>query len=218
LAWISRLAQRRGLAEAAEVARRMAWFAAAAFVAGCVITIPPQMERLTPFQPLRALHLTYLVMVLLAGGLLGEFVLKDKLWRWALLLLPIAAAMFWVQLASFPDSHHVEWPGHAGNDWVDSFHWVKTHTPVDAYFVLDPHYMSHDGEDFHGFRGLAERGQMADWDKDPGVALLFPALVERWSREVHALDRWNSFKAADLHRLREQFGVEWTVLPVTGEG
>jgi hypothetical protein len=96
---------------------------------------------------------------------------------------------------------------------VEAFNWVKANTPVDAYFVLDPHYMSSEGEDYHGFRGLAERGQMADWDKDPGVALLFPDLAGRWSHEVHALDRWKNFTAEDLHRLHEQFGVGWTVLP-----
>jgi len=216
MGWV---AQRQGLAAAAAVAKRTAWFAAAGLVAGLVITIPVQMERLTPYQPLRTLHLTYIVMTLLAGGLLGEFVLKDKVWRWAVLLLPIAAGMGYAQLESFPDSHHVEWPGRAtGNDWVEAFNWVKVHTPVDAYFVLDPHYMERDGEDFHGFRGLAERGQLADWDKDPGVALLFPALVERWWHEVHALDNWDRFTAQDLHRLREQFGVGWTVLRVKGEG
>jgi hypothetical protein len=73
--------------------------------------------------------------------------------------------------------------------------------------------MSSNGEDYHGFRGLAERGQMADWDKDPGVALLFPELAVRWSHEVHALDNWKNFTTEDFHRLHEQFGVGWTVLP-----
>jgi len=216
LGWVAR---RKGLAVASAVAKRTAWFAAMGFVAGVVITIPPQMERLTPYQPLRTLHLTYIVMTLLAGGLLGEYVLKDKLWRWAVLLLPIAAGMSYAQWQSFPDSHHIEWPGRAtGNDWVEAFKWVKANTPVDAYFVLDPHYMDREGEDFHGFRGLAERSQMADWEKDSGVVLLFPALVTRWYREVHTLDNWDHFTAQDLHRLREQFGVEWTVLRGQGTG
>lgn len=210
---MARLTRRHGLPEAAAVARRTALFAAMGFVAGCVITIPPQLERLTAYQPLRILHLTYIVMMLLSGGLLAELVLKQKLWRWALLLLPIAAAMSVAQFESFPASRHVEWPGRStGNAWVEAFNWVKANTPVDAYFVLDPHYMSSEGEDFHGFRGLAERGQMADWDKDPGVALLFPELAARWSHEVHALDNWNRFTAADFHGLHEQFGVDWTVL------
>jgi hypothetical protein len=210
---MARLAERRGLPAAAAVARRTAMLAALGFVAGCVITIPPQMERLTVYQPLRILHLTYIVMTLLGGGLLAEMVLKQKAWRWALLLLPIAAAMSVAQFESFPDTHHVEWPGRStGNAWVEAFDWVKANTPVDAYFVLDPHYMSSEGEDFHGFRGLAERGQMADWDKDPGVALLFPELAARWSHEVHALDNWKNFRAADFRRLHDQFGVGWTVL------
>jgi hypothetical protein len=215
LLWgMARLARRRGLPVAAAVALRTSLFAAIGFAAGCVITIPTQLERLTPFQPLRILHLTYIVMILLAGGLLAGIALKGKPWRWALLLLPIAAGMSFAQFDSFPDSHHIEWPGRStGNDWVEAFNWVKANTPVDAYFVLDPHYMSSEGEDYHGFRGLAERGQMADWDKDPGVALLFPDLAGRWSHEVHALDRWKNFTAEDLHRLHEQFGVGWTVLP-----
>ncbi len=153
------------------------------------------MERLTPYQPLRTLHLTYLVMILLAGGMLAEFALKDKPWRWAVLLLPLAGAMSYVQCDSFSGSRHIEWPGgHASNDWVEAFLWVKANTPVDAYFVLDPHYMSTHDEDFHGFRALAERSQMADWDKDPGVALLFPVLVPRWHHEVHALDGFSALR------------------------
>jgi hypothetical protein len=215
LLWgMARLARNRGLAAASEVAQRTAFYAAAGFVAGCLITIPPQLERLTPFQPLRTLHLTYIVMLLMAGGLLAEMVLKRKPWRWAVLLLPIAAVMSFAQIESFPDSHHIEWPGRStGNDWVEAFQWVKANTPVDAYFALDPHYMSSPGEDYHGFRGLAERGQMADWDKDPGVVLLFPEVAPRWWREVHALDAWKNFTAADFHRLHEEFSVGWTVLP-----
>jgi hypothetical protein len=214
LLWgMARIARRRALAAAAEVGERTALFAAASFIAGCVITIPSQLEKLTPFQPLRMLHLTYIVMLLMAGGLLAETVLKGKPWRWALLLLPIAAGMSFAQFQSFPASHHVEWPGHStGNDWVEAFRWVKANTPVDAYFALDPHYMSSEGEDYHGFRGLSERGQMADWDKDPGVVLLFPEVAPRWSREVHALDHWKDFTSEDFHRLHERFGVGWTVV------
>ena len=113
----------------------------------------------------------------------------------------------WSATASRDSSRNLKQP-----DWVEAFNWVKANTPVDAYFVLDPHYMSCEGEDYHGFRGLAERGQMADWDKDPGVALLFPELAVRWSHEVHALDNWDHFTAEDFYRLREQFGVGWTVL------
>jgi hypothetical protein len=212
---MAKLAQRRDLPVASAVASRTAIYTALGFAAGCLITIPPALERLTPFQPLRTLHLTYILLMLLAGGLLAELVLKEKLWRWALLFLPLAAGMCFAQFQSFPDSHHVEWPGQpTGNDWVEAFNWVKANTALDAYFVLDPHYMSADGEDFHGFRGLAERGQMADWDKDPGVVLLFPELAQRWSHEVHALDHSKHFTTSDFLHLHDQFGVDWTILPV----
>jgi hypothetical protein len=210
---IARLARWHGLLAAEAVAMRVALLAACGFVAGCVITIPTRMERLTPYQPLRTLHLTYVVMILMIGALLAELVLKQKLWRWFALLLPVAAVMSFAQFESFPDSRHVEWPGRsADNQWVEAFNWIKANTPVDAYFALNPHYMSSEGEDFHGFRGLAERGQLADWDKDPGVVALYPKLAPRWSREVHALDNWNSFTAEDFFHLHDEFGVDWAVL------
>ena len=210
---MARLARRRGMFMASAVAARTALFTAVGFVAALIITIPPEMERLTPYQPLRTLHMTYLVMILLAGGMLAEFVLKDRPWRWAVLLLPLAGAMSYVQFDSFSGSRHIELPdGRASNDWVEAFLWVKANTPVDAYFALDPRYMSTHDEDFHGFRALAERSQMADWDKDPGVALLFPVLVPRWHREVHALDGFDRFTSADFARLHREFGVGWTVI------
>jgi len=220
LMWgLARLARRQGLVAAAAVSMRMSLLAACGFVAGCVITIPPRMERLTPYQPLRALHLTYLVMILMIGALLAELVLKQKLWRWLALLLPLAAVMSYAQFASFPDSHHVEWPGlSAGNQSVAAFNWIKSNTPVDAYFALSPRYMSSDREDFHGFRALAERGRLADWDKDPGVVTLFPELAPRWSREVHALDNWDRFTSDDFRRLHGEFGVDWAVLALPGAG
>jgi hypothetical protein len=122
--------------------------------------------------------------------------------------------MSYAQFDTFAGSRHIELPdGRAANDWVEAFLWVKAHTPVDAYFVLDPHYMSTHNEDYHGFRALAERSQMADWDKDPGVALLFPVLASRWHREVHVLDGFTRFTRADFARLHREFGVGWTVVP-----
>ena len=207
------LARARGMFTAATVATRTALFTGVGFVAGLIITIPPQMERLTPYQPLRTLHLAYIVMLLLAGGLLTETLLKERPWRWALLFLPLAGAMTYAQLDGFSGSRHIELPdGRAANDWVEAFLWVKANTPVDAYFALEPHYMSTHEEDYHGFRALAERSQMADWDKDPGVALLFPVLAPRWHHEVHALDGFSRFTRADFARLHREFGVDWTVI------
>ena len=234
--WFSRVARRTQVSSAAlrepgaptvetslvleRLCHRLVYVAVFAFIGAAITTIPARFVRLTPYQPMRMFHLVYLLMFLIIGGLLGQFVLKNKVWRWLVLFLPLAAGMYFVQREQFPASRHIELPGRdTGNQWVQAFDWIHLNTPTDAYFVLDPHYMSYPGEDFHGFRGLAERGQLADWDKDPGVVLLFPALAPRWHEQVHALDGFNKFTAADLHGLHERFGVDWTVLarPVPGK-
>src|SRR5215831_20218615 len=53
---------------------------------GLVIMLPPSLERLRPFEPMRYLHLLYLLFFLIAGGLLGDHVLKRKKLRWLLFL------------------------------------------------------------------------------------------------------------------------------------
>ncbi len=197
--------------------RRLAYLAIVAFVGAVIITTPARFERLTPYQPMRAFHLIYLSLFLIIGGLLGHYVLKNKVWRWLALFLSLAAGMFYAQRDLFPATRHIEWPGATtGNQWVDAFDWVRLHTPTDSFFVLDPHYISYPGEDYHGFRGLAERGQMADRDKDPGVVCLFPAIAHTWHEQVTALDGFPEFTAADFHRLHQQFGVDWAVLAKPG--
>jgi hypothetical protein len=58
-------------------------------------------------------------------------------------------------------------PGRASaNPWLQAFDWIRQNTPTDAYFALDPEYMAAPGEDYHSFRALAERSQLADNIKD----------------------------------------------------
>ena len=93
------------------------------------------------------------------------------------LLLVTAIGMFYAQHDLFPGTRHIEWPGRdTGNRWVRAFVWIRENTPREAYFAIDPRYMQRPGEDEHGFRAFAERSVLADWDKDPGVVCLFPAL------------------------------------------
>src|SRR6266851_5626727 len=113
---------------------------------------------LTELQPMRSLHLVYIMLFVFAGGLLAQFVLRDRGWRWLLLFLPICAGMWITQRQLFPATPHIELPGAAPrNDWVEAFLWIRNHTPVAAYFALDPDHMEVAGEDQHGFRGIAER-------------------------------------------------------------
>jgi hypothetical protein len=199
--------------------RRLLSFGAFVLLAAVFTTIPQQLERLTPYQPLRGYHLLYLFLFLFMGALLGEWVLDRKLWRWIALFLPLALGMFYAQRQLFPGSRHIEWPGLAPrNAWLQAFDWVAANTPADAYFVLDPRYMDAVGEDKHGFRGLAERSQMADWVKDTGPVTLFPAIGPEWQRQVHALDGFERFQASDFRRLHDEFGVNWAVLQTQVDG
>ena len=40
-----------------------------------LIMLPPSLERLRPFEPMRYLHLLYLLFFLIVGGLLGRYLL-----------------------------------------------------------------------------------------------------------------------------------------------
>lgn len=208
-----RIAERKQLPALRALCIRTMWLAAIGLAGGIAITLPPRLERLTPFQPLRSFHLVYIMMFLIAGGLLGEYVLKDKTWRWVVLFVPICAGMFIAQRDLFGFSSHIEWPGRKStNAWVEAYDWVKVNTPKNAYFALDPRYINYPGDDSHGFRGLAERSELADWGKDPGVVSLFPKAAGRWHDEVHALDGWETFSSKDFHRLKVQFGVDWMIV------
>jgi len=217
--WFSRIARRTSSPDMEKLSRTLVFYSAFTLVVAIVTTVPPRFERLTPYQPLRAFHLVYLLMFLMAGGLIAEFVLKAKVWRWLVLFVPLCGGMFYAQRELFPGSPHIEWPGVAPtNEWVQAFEWVRHNTPQGAYFAMDPHYLSSPREDYHGFRGIAERSQMADWDKDPGVVTLFPAAAPAWHRQVHALDDWARFGTADFQRLKTDFGVNWIILALKEAG
>jgi len=218
----ARIGERRGLARLTFAARRIVLFAAFLFVVACITTIPPAFERLTPYQPMRGFHLVYLFLVLLSGGLLGQFVLRKRALLWVLLFVPLALAMFYAQRQLYPTSSHVEQPGaKTTNTWLEAYEWTRLNTPVDAYFALDPNYLDAPENDMHGFRALAERSVMADYIKDSGVALLFPAVAERWRNEVHARSNWKQFHRSDFERLHHDFGVDWVLIsashPAAGE-
>lgn len=182
-------------------------------VVGLVVMLTPALERLRPFEPMRYLHLVYIYFFLIAGALLGRYVLDRRLYRWLLLFVPLSAGMYYAQVAMYPTTEHIEWPGASSrNAWLQAFAWIRQNTPVDAYFALDPHYMTLPGEDYHGFRALAERSVLADFDKDAGMAARVPRLAPRWLKEVNAQAGWRNFQAADVQRLHKDFGVTWIVL------
>ncbi len=174
---------------------------------------PGLLVRATPLQPMRYLHLVYFFLVLIAGGLLGKFFLKRRIWRWTAFLLVANCSMFAVQRAEFGASQHLEMPWRRPvNPWLQAFAWVRANTPEDAYFALDPHYLEAHGEDYHSFRALAERSQLADAVKDASVVTLVPELGPEWVRQTEAEAGWPSFRLGDFERLKGEFGVDWVLV------
>jgi hypothetical protein len=185
-------------------------------VVGLAIMLPPSLERLRPFEPMRYLHLLYLFFFLIVGGLIAEFVLKRHVYRWLLLFVLLGAGMFYAQHEMYSASPHLEMPWTTPlNPWLQAFDWINRNTPTDALFALDPHYEAVPGEDQHGFRALAERSALADVDKDGGMAARVPPLAPRWLKEVNALNGWRTFQSADFVRLKNDLGVSWIVLSRT---
>lgn len=214
LLWlIGRYGRKHGLRNLEALSQAAIWFTAVFFVAGLVITIPERFASLVLLQPLRSLHLVFILLFVLGGGVLAETVLKNHLWRWLALLLPLCLVMFYVQRVLFPASPHIELPGRVpDNPWMQAFDWVRRNTPQDAIFALDPDYTGLPGEDQHGFRALAERSKLADHDKDGGPVTLFPALAATWHAQVAAQEGWKNFQLNDFRRLQQQYGVSWVVV------
>ena len=182
-----------------------------------VLLAPDALERIRPLQPMRFLHLVYVFMAMVGGGLLGRFVLGVRALRWGVYLLLINGGMFVAVWETVDDGTHLEMPWkETANPWLQAFEWVRGNTPVDAYFALDPRYLAAPGEGFHGFRALAERSMLADGIKDTAVVTEVPSLAPVWREQELALVGWQDFKLADFERLKGQFGVDWVVVGYPG--
>ena len=135
--------------------------------------------------------------------------------RWLLVFLPLCAGMGYAQLQLCPGNRHIEWPGAAPeNPWSQAFLWVRGHTPRDATFALDPHYMAIPGEDNQGFHAIAERSSLATLGKSVSVAVLFPGLplAKECLTQVQARRGWRNFNRRDFERLKRSYGVSWIVV------
>src|SRR6266852_2286124 len=79
---IGRIARRKNLATLELLCSTSIIFGAFFFVAGLVITIPRQFARFVELQPMRSLHLIYILFFVILGGMLAEHILRAKIWRW----------------------------------------------------------------------------------------------------------------------------------------
>jgi len=211
--WFSRIARSRQLRSLDLLCRALIVYELVYLGVSVVLTIPVRFEALARLQPMRSLYLLYVLFFLFAGGLLGEYVLKNRVWRWAALFVPLCAGMFVAQRALFPASAHIEWPGAAPkNQWVRAFLWIRANTPRDAIFALDPTYMDIAGEEENSFEAIAQRSMLADANKASGAVSMFPAMAEEWLVQVQAQSGWPTFQLRDFRRLQAQYGVTWVVL------
>jgi hypothetical protein len=215
--WFGRMARARGSRRLDLLCRAFIIYDLIYFVMALVFDLPARFESLARLQPLRSLHLLYMAMFVVMGGFIAEYILQNRVWRWLALFIPLSAAMFAAQLALFPASAHVEWPGVTPrNQWAQAFVWIRQNTPVDAVFALDPEYMHIPGEDEIGFRCLGQRSRLADANKDNGVVSMFPPLAEKWLEQVKAQSPWKSFSSIDFARLKQKYGVDWVVVQQPG--
>jgi hypothetical protein len=216
--WLGSWARRRGLKNIELVSRAMVPFVLVAAAAAIMLGSSPRFEALARLQPLRCMALCYMVLIVIGGGLLGQCVLQDHLWRWLALFIPLSLGMYFAQRQVFPASQHIEWPwAQPRNPWAQAFVWIRGNTPTDALFALNPDHMELPGEDENGFRARAERSMLADLVKDKGAASMFPPLSVKWAEQIADEKNWTSFSKEDFERLHQKYGVSWVVLEVVTE-
>jgi hypothetical protein len=178
-------------------------------------------------QPLRVFLLIYAIMTLLLGATLTEIALETRqrlqsqVGRTAfaalpaILILALAATMFYVQRQTFPASEHLEFPWRAQqnpNPWVQAFLWARDNTPPDALFALDTKYVNEDGEDAQTFRPIALRSAVPDFSKDGGEAAITPSLATQWLQGADAQTNLSTETDAVRDARLLPLGVTWMVL------
>lgn len=175
-------------------------------------------HQVARLQPLRIFQLIYLVMILLVGAMLGEWVLRRRAWRWLGTFSLLAALMLLADRATFPASKHLELPdavarglGDGGNLWEQAFVWIRQNTPKDAVFAIDANYTMRDGEDAQSFRAIAERSSLPD-SKDGGTASNRPALTEEWSQGMTLQTGLGGVSDGGRLAALKSIGATWVVL------
>lgn len=213
LVWFSRLSARGTLPAFRQVSRALIPFGLLITIAFLTLCSTPRLESFIRLQPMRGFLLVYILFFVLLGGLIGEYILKDRVWLWIALFLPLASSMFLVQRSAYDHSSHIEWPwAQPKNQWVEAFRWIRFNTPKDAVFALDPKYITLPAVDQHGFRAIAERSALSDYYKDSGAVSLFPELADEWGDEQKAQQGWPTFTVTDFQRLAQQYPVTWVVV------
>jgi uncharacterized protein DUF6798 len=181
----------------------------------------PSLFSLARFQPMRGFQLIYfLLLVLPVNAALQHF---TRTWNarprelvFGAILVALGSAMYLAQRDTFPASRHIEWPWSTPrNSWQQAFDWIRTNTPKDAVFALDPDYPDDPGNDRQGFRAGAERSALPDRAKDGGVAALFPQVAQKWKASVQLTAAVSRLTDDERNQLLEA-GVSWVLLRSEG--
>lgn len=211
---IARIAHKQGEIKLARFAAAILLYGVFQQVVAMAILSPVAPIGFSTLEPMRYLHLVYVFLTLVGGAYLGKYILKARMWRWAVFLLLANGGMFIAQRQLFAGTEHLELPGRVSvNPWLQAFDWIRQNAPQDAYFAVDPNYTTTPGEDYHGFRALAERSVLADANKDAATVTKEPELGPAWKKQVDAQTGWSRFQLADFKWLRVNFDVQWVVVP-----
>jgi hypothetical protein len=210
---VARIAAKRGEINLARFAKAVLGYGIFQQIIAIFFLAPFAPICFCTLEPMRYLQLVYIFLTLIGGAYLGRYVLEASAWRWAVFLLLANGGMFLAQRQLFAATPHLELPSTvSANPWLQAFAWIRGNTPQDAYFALDPHYLAAPGNDYHSFRALAERSQLADAIKDTSVVTKVPELGPAWERQVQAQSGWPGFQLQDFERLKTEFGVGWVLV------
>lgn len=164
-------------------------------------------------QPLRIFQIVYVVMILVVGATLAEWVLQQRVWRWMAAFSLFACVMLFAERQTFSHSAHLELPWRVpANPWEQAFVWISKNTPKDALFALDAHYITSSEEDAQSFRAIAERSMLPDYSKDGGEASITPKLTAAWITGERAQTGLSIESDAQRIAVLRPLGVTWVVL------
>ncbi len=189
-------------------------FGLISIAAAALLCSSPSFQMFVRLQPLRSFDLVTLIFVLLASGVLGEYLGQRRPWAIGAFCVGLAAGMFVVARQTYPHSQQVEFPASTSpNPWVNTLLWIRYNTPTDAVFAVDSRYFKDPVVDVHGFRAISERSDLADYYKDGGVVSLFPKLAVEWKQMSDATYGLNHFSVAQFQWLKREYpAVTWTVI------
>jgi hypothetical protein len=168
-------------------------------------------------QPLRIFQIVYVVMTLVLGAWLGEWVLQRRPMRWVVVFSVLAGVMVMAERKTFPASRHLELPrmvagdesADRGNAYQRAFAWIGGNTPRDAFFAMDAQYITTPGEDAQSFRAIAGRSVLPDFSKDGGVVTNKPELAAEWLQGQEAQASLGTETDARRIAVLRPLGVTW---------